>query len=215
MKYMNGKLIVFEGIDGSGKTTQCALLRDYLKEQHYQVLATREPGGTPVGEEVRRILLNPANVDLDHRTEAFLYAAARAQLVHGKIKPVLAAGELVLCDRFIDSTLAYQGYGRGLPVEFLQQINTLATQGLQPDLVLIFDLPVAASLTRIHKRSTGDRLEQETESFHNRVQQGYLAIARSQPHTHVILEATLPVQQLHQKVKLVVEEMLGAANYRS
>lgn len=201
---MVGKFIVFEGIDGSGKSTQLTLLREYLEQQGLAVMTTREPGGTPVGEKIRSILLDPQHSELHYRTEAFLYSSARSQLVTTEIEPALAAGKAVLCDRFVDSTLAYQGYGRGLPLNFLQSINQLATGGLEPDLVLIFDLSVEQGLKRVNKRSDTDRLEQEPLQFHQRVRQGYLTIAADQPQNHVVLDANLPIKMLHQSVLEVV-----------
>ncbi|MBM7855169.1 dTMP kinase [Desulfohalotomaculum tongense] len=208
---MTGKFIVFEGIDGSGKTTQIALLKEYLQQKGHRVISTREPGGTPVSEEVRAILLNPEHKDLHYRTEALLYAAARAQHVETLIKPALEQGAVVLCDRFVDSTLAYQGYGRGLSLDFLQQINNLATGGLQPHLVLIFDLTEKEGLSRVKRRSGGDRLEREPEQFHRLVRQGYLEISRRQPKNHLVLNASLPVEELQHRVRSAVEEILNAA----
>lgn len=208
---MDGKLIVFEGIDGSGKSTQLVLLRDFLRRRGWEVLVTREPGGTAVGEEIRRVLLDPQYSDLHYRAEAFLYAAARAQLVATTVEPALAQGKLVLCDRFVDSTLAYQGYGRGLSLDYLQTLNGLATAGLQPDKVLIFDLPVDQGLRRVGKRSASDRLEQEPQPFHQRVRQGYLALAAANPQTHIILDASLGVDALHQRVLVELEGLFNAS----
>lgn len=206
---MSGKFIVFEGIDGAGKSTQLNMLYQYLQQKGYNLLSTREPGGTQVGEEVRNILLDPNHGDLQSRTEAFLYAAARAQLVYQVIEPTLKEGKIVICDRFVDSTIAYQGYGRNIPRDFLHQINYLATGGLQPDLVLVFDLPVEEGLSRVNKRSSGDRLEQETQSFYQRVRQGYLEISQQQPHNHTIMDASLPVDKLQQQVRMVVEKVIN------
>jgi dTMP kinase len=207
---MVGKFIVFEGIDGSGKSTQLRLLRDYLMQQDLAVLTTREPGGTPVGEKIRDILLDPQHSDLHYRTEALLYSSARSQLITTQIEPALAAGKMVLCDRFVDSTLAYQGYGRGLPLSFLQSLNQLATGGLEPDLVLIFDLPVEQGLKRVNRRSGTDRLEQEPLQFHQRVRQGYLTIAADRPESHVVLDASMSIEVLHRSVLKVVGGLLNA-----
>lgn len=207
---MVGKFIVFEGIDGAGKSTQLTLLRDYLVQQGMDVLTTREPGGTPVGEQIRAILLDPRHNDLHYRTEAFLYCSARSQLVTTVIEPALLSGKIVLCDRFVDSTIAYQGYGRGLPIDFLQSINQLATGGLEPDLVLVFDLSVEQSLKRVHRRSDSDRLEQQPLQFHQRVRQGYLTMAADRPQNHVVLDASLPIEALHRSVVEVVEGLLSA-----
>lgn len=207
---MTGKFIVFEGIDGAGKSTQLSLLQRYLGDKGYDVVTTREPGGTLVGEEIRSILLNPRYKDLHYRTEAFLYSSARSQLVATKIKPALMSGKVVLCDRFVDSTLAYQGYGRQLSLDFLRQINRLATNGLEPDLVLIFDLLPEKGMQRVNKRSDGDRLENEPLQFHRRVRQGYLTLAEQQPSNHLILDASLTVEMLHQEVVKAIEGLLNA-----
>lgn len=206
---MTGRFIVFEGIDGAGKTTQFNLLKEYLQQQGVKVFAAREPGGTPVGEELRKILLNPQYGDLHYRTEALLYAAARAQLVYSKIIPALNEGKVVLCDRFVDSTIAYQGYGRGLSERFLEQINDLATGGLKPDLVLVFDLTVEQSLKRVNKRKNNDRLESEAQTFYRQVRKGYLEICRKYPENHLLLDASLTISELHQLVKEAVEGLLN------
>ena len=213
---MAGKLITFEGIDGSGKTTQLNLLKTYLQRQGINVLATREPGGTLVGEELRRILLNPANGNLHYRTEALLYASARAQLVHSVIIPALNQGSIVLCDRFVDSTAAYQGYGRGLSHQFIEQINDAATGGIKPDLVFVFDIDEEESIKRIKKRnknnrSKGDRLESEAHAFHRRVRYGYLEICKKYPENHLLLDASLPEENLHRIVVEAVEELIDAS----
>lgn len=213
---MAGRLITFEGIDGSGKTTQLNMLKAYLQRQGINVLTTREPGGTSIGEELRKILLNPANSDLHYRTEALLYASARAQLVHTVIIPALNEGSLVLCDRFVDSTIAYQGYGRGLSGQFIEQINDAATGGLKPDLVFVFDIQAEESIKRIKKRTKnncfkGDRLEGEALAFHRRVRDGYLEICKKYPDNHLLLDASLPEQNLHQIVIEAVEELIDAS----
>lgn len=205
---MNGKLVVLEGIDGCGKTTQCHLLKDYFMKKGYKTVYTREPGGTFIGEQIRNILLDAKNSNMCRASEVFLYAAARAQLVAEKIKPSLQKGELVICDRFVDSTLAYQGYGRGISLELLNQVNSFATNGLMPDLVIVLDLSVEESLKRLKKRSCGsDRLERENMLFYESVRKGYLDIARSK-NTHVVLDASLSIAELHERILSVVEERL-------
>ncbi|ACV61063.1 thymidylate kinase [Desulfofarcimen acetoxidans DSM 771] len=187
---MRGVFIVFEGIDGSGKTTQINILYKNLLQHNRiknqpagseYVLLTREPGGTATSELIRNILLNPANDKLCARTEALLYAAARAQHVEERIRPALSSGKIVICDRFIDSSLAYQGYGRGQDLSFLHNLNQLAAGGLKPDLTILLDLPVGAALKRLNNRQVSgiekDRLESEAVSFYERVREGYLKIA--------------------------------------
>ncbi|MTI82079.1 MAG: dTMP kinase [Firmicutes bacterium] len=207
---MEGKFIVFEGIDGSGKSTQLKLLEGYLQKNGFPVLTTREPGGTNISERIRDILLNPEFKDLHYRTEALLYASARAQHVEELIKPALEKGYIVLCDRFTDSTLAYQGCGRGLAVDFLKQLNELATGGLEPHLVLIFDIEEEVSLKRVYQRSSGDRLEQESKRFYRNVRKGYLEAARLNIQTHTVLDADKSIEQLQHKVRSLVGELLHA-----
>lgn len=180
--------IVFEGIDGVGKTTQIELLRANLAASGSRVLVTREPGGTRVGEIIREVLLNPAHREMTRETEALLYMAARAQFVSEVVKPALEAGKVVLSDRYTDSTLAYQGYGRGLNLTRLRQINHLATGGVRPVLTVLLDLPVDAALTRCAGHGP-DRLEQETRDFYQRVRQGYLELAAAEPDRYLVLSA--------------------------
>lgn len=175
-----GKLITFEGVDGAGKTTQVALVAVALERQGYSVLTTREPGGTRLSESVRRLLLDPQFSEMAPATEALLYAAARSQLVNEVILPALQAGQVVLCDRFVDSTLAYQGYGRGLGLDLLYTVNAFALADLGPFFTILFDLAPEQGLQRFETRES-DRLEQESASFHRRVRDGYLALAAAAP----------------------------------
>ncbi|MFZ5899272.1 MAG: dTMP kinase [Bacillota bacterium] len=184
---MRGLFIVFEGIDGAGKSTQLGLLSKTLQERSYPVLVTREPGGTRLGEAIRGLLLDPAYTQMAEQAEAFLYAAARAQCVREVIVPALDRGYYVLCDRYADSTLAYQGFGRGLDLEFLRRLNDLATGGVYPDLTVILDLDVDLA----EKRMTGvrDRMELEQKAFYHRVRQGYLELAAQRPQAYQVLDA--------------------------
>lgn len=208
---MKGKFIVFEGIDGSGKTTQLDLLKDYLAARGYPVLSTREPGGTRVGESIRRLLLDPQYGELVDWTEALLYAAARAQHVAQVIRPALEAGRIVLCDRFLDSSLAYQGYGRGLEVRLLEQINQPALAGVEPGLILLLDFNVEAGMDRINRSGRGaDRIEREKREFHRRVRQGYLALAGGDPGRYRVVEANRPAELVHRDVLGAVKEILDA-----
>jgi dTMP kinase len=176
-----GFFISFEGPEGGGKSTQVHRLAAALAEQGYVVWTTREPGGTRIGEMIRPILLGPRQqANLSAWTEALLFTAARAQLVEEVIRPRLQRGELVLCDRFSDSTLAYQGYGRGLELDVLQRLQAQATGGLAPNLTLLLDLPVETGLARIPRR-VQDRLDRETIAFHERVHAGYRAMAAAEP----------------------------------
>jgi len=209
-----GKFIVLEGIDGCGKTTQCKLLKEYLINKGYELIYTREPGGTLVGEQIRDILLDKKNSNMYPVSEAFLYAAARAQLVDEKIKPAINGGMLVICDRFVDSTLAYQGYGRGISIGLLEQINDIATGSLKPDLVIILDLDVETSNLRLRKKTADDRLEMENKAFYENVRRGYLEIARDKGN-YVVLDASLSIDELHKRILSVLEERLFESSNRA
>lgn len=201
--------IVFEGVDGSGKSTQLSLINKYLTEKNIPTYTTREPGGTPVGEKIRELLLDPNFSEIQSRTEALLYAAARAQLVAQVIRPQLEQGTVVLCDRYIDSTLAYQGYGRGMEIDFLASINHLGTGGLAPRLTILLDLPPEEGLTRSRKDRPADRLEKESLEFYRRVRGGYLELASKNPQNYLVLDAKLPVEELHRHICQAVGELAG------
>lgn len=186
-----GLLISFEGIDGAGKTTQIKALVRELKERGYAVTTLREPGGTEISERIRELLLDSRS-QINPVAEAMLYAAARAQLVQDVVEPLLAKGMIVLADRFIDSTIAYQGYGRGLSIEGLHQLNNLATGGLEPDLTILLDIPPENSHRQL---SLFDRIEQEGLEFQNRVRQGYLEMAGVLPRIKVI-DGNLPAENI-------------------
>ena len=178
-----GRFITFEGIDGSGKTTQMRLLVRRLQTQGRDVLEAVEPGGTAVGRQIRRILLDAANQDLRPTTELLLYFASRAQNVEQCIVPALAAGQIVVCDRFTDSTLAYQGYARGLGAETVLALDRIACRGLAPDLTLLIDLDLDTALARAHKRNAGGasdetRMDDQSREFHQKVRNAYLALAK-------------------------------------
>jgi len=208
---MKGQFIVFEGIDGSGKTTQLNLLAEDLRRRGFTVLDTREPGGTRVGEAIREILLNPAYSELAPRAEALLYAAARAQHVVQVILPALNKGEIVLCDRFIDSSLTYQGFGRGIGVNLLKRINEPATDGLVPDLTIILDSGIENGMERINQSGRDvDRIEREARTFHRKVRSGYLELAAREPCRYRVINANRPVGQVYADVLISVEEILNA-----
>lgn len=202
--------ITFEGIEGSGKTTQISRLATHLRSQGLEVVQTREPGGCRIADAIRGILLDSDNAGLVPTAELLLYAAARRQHVEEVIQPALAADQVVLCDRFTDATLAYQGYGRGLSLELIENLNSLAGAGLCPELTLLFELPVEIGLNRALRRienATGpaeDRFEQESLAFHERVRQGYLTLAERNPHRYRLLAAEAhPDQVFAQAVKIV------------
>src|ERR671923_621088 len=196
-----GFLIAFEGVEGAGKSTQLDLLRDELERRGHEVVVIREPGGTPVGERVREVLLDPA-VDLDARAEALLFAAARAQLVEQVIRPALERGAVVLCDRYLDSSLAYQGGGRGLGRGPVREVNRFATGGLLPDLVVLLDLDPADGLAR--RRGERDRIEVEDLAFHRRVRDAFRELAAADPGRFAVVDAAGPVDRVAAQVLAAV-----------
>lgn len=202
--------IVFEGVDGSGKSTQLSLLNQFLLARQLLTFTTREPGGTPVGERIRELLLDPSFSEMQERTEALLYAAARAQLVAQEIRPRLNQGIVVLCDRYVDSTLAYQGYGRGMDTDFLAQINKLATGDLSPQLTILLDIPPEEGLRRSRKVRPADRLEKESLEFYTKVREGYLELAKTNSSRYLVLDARKTTEELQQLICAAVEELIGA-----
>ncbi|GAB4574132.1 MAG: dTMP kinase [Anaerolineae bacterium] len=183
--------ITFEGPEGSGKTTQYSRTVAALQAAGYDVLATREPGGTPIAEQIREVLLNrPENTTMTPEAEALLFSAARAQHVRVVIRPALAAGRLVLCDRFYDSTLAYQGYGHGLDLAALRQITAFATGGLRPDLTIYLDCPPEIGLRRKQQQAEWNRLDGMALAFHQRVYAGFQALVQAEPERWVAVDAT-------------------------
>jgi len=207
--------VTFEGPEGSGKTTQIRFLHDALSKSGVPVLATREPGGTSVGDQIRKILLDGDNRDMVPVCELLLYWAARAQHVEEVIRPALGSRKLVLCDRYTDSTIAYQGFARGIDFGSLSDLDRIATQNLKPDLTLLFDLPVEVGLARAHGRMQGqtgaareDRFENEKLEFHRKVRDGFLELAKCEPGRFVVLDATLDHQVLHAQVLKIVSDAL-------
>jgi dTMP kinase len=189
--------VTFEGIEGSGKST---LLRRLADRVGPGVVVTREPGGTPIGRGIREVLLDPANRAMAGATELLLYFADRAQNLAEVVRPALAEGRLVLCDRHVESSLAYQGYGRGLPLDAIRQLALLATGGLRPDLIVLLDLPVEVGLARVRRRAVQDRLESEVVEFHARVRAGFLELASQEPSRWLCLDATRPEEAVSQKL---------------
>ncbi len=209
------RFITFEGIEGSGKSTQIRHLFEFLRGKGIEVLLTREPGGTPVGERVRGILLDPAMKEILPRAELFLYAAARIQHLEEVIQPAIAEGKVVLCDRFVDATVAYQGHGRGIPLAEVKVVNSLAALDVRPDLTLLLDLPVETGLARARDRNAADassatsRFEEEDLAFHARVREGYQAIAAADRARVKIIPADQTVERVARQIQTIVGRALG------
>ena len=184
-----GLFITFEGIEGSGKTSQSRILKEKLIKEGFSVIHTFEPGGTVLGEKIREILLDP-HMKIDPVSELLLYFAVRVQHVNEKIKPALEKGYIVICDRFHDSTIAYQGYGRGVSLKIINDLYDMFVDSIKPDLTILLDLPAEIGLERNEKANKRDRFELEDITFHNKVKQGYLEIARSDPERFFVIDAT-------------------------
>ena len=209
MKSKKGIFITFEGIDGSGKTTQIRMLEDFLVSLGFKTLVTREPGGTKIGDMIRDILLNPKNKINCARTETLLFQASRAELVSEVIIPGLKSVKIVICDRFFDSTIAYQGFARGLGAEEIHKMSMWATSGLEPDLTFLLSLYVARGEMRIDaQEKKRDRIEFERKEFKEKIQQGYLEIAKTYPSRFVVINATMPAQSIFRIVKENVMKIL-------
>jgi len=199
--------VAFEGGEGCGKSTQAKRLAAKLQRSGYSVTLTYEPGGTPLGEELRRSLKKARETDLAPEAELFLFAAARIQLTREVILPALAPDGVVVCDRFSDSTTAYQGYGRGLPLDLVARVNAIATQGLSPNLVVLLDMAPSVALQR--KKLPPDRFEFEGLAFHDRVRSGYLYLASREPDRWLVLDASQPEATIHKAVWSRVSAMLA------
>ena len=209
----NGLFITLEGVEGSGKTTQAALLGDWLRKEGRRVTVTHEPGGTRAGETIRAIFLDPA-VSLDVAAELLLVLADRAQHVREKLRPALAGGEIVISDRYSDSTTAYQGYGRGFNLKLLSELNRLASDAMAPDLTIVLDLPIETGLERTRARAKGtgrgsDRFEGEHAEFHRKVRTGFLAIAAAEPARVVVINADRPIAIVTDDIRRIVQELIA------
>ena len=206
-----GLFITFEGPEGSGKTTQIRRLADWLGDQGREVLTTREPGGTRIGEAIREVLLSPAHTEMCAEAEILLFSAARAQIVRETLQPHLARGGVVLCDRFADSTLAYQGYGRLLDLDTLRQITLFATGGLVPALTICLDLPVVEGLRRKQggDQAEWNRMERERLDFQERVRRGYLALAAAEPQRWFVLDALREIEVIQAEIRQRVAALLS------
>ena len=197
---MKGKLITFEGIEGSGKSTQVGLLSSKLREERYQIIAIREPGGTRIGEQIRDITHNRENVDLTAVTEAYLMTASRAQLVREMIKPALKEGKIVIADRFVDSGLAYQGYGRNLGLDLILELNKPALDGVFPDLTIFLDVTPQVGFSRRNGSDKIDRLDLQQKDFYDRVYRGYKEIIRKDRKRFMVIDSTKSIDE----VKIVI-----------
>lgn len=215
---MAGTFITFEGVDGSGKSTQLRLLAAALRALKCEVLTTREPGGTPVGLKLRAALLD-AHEEVDPLTELLVFAADRAQHVRRVLRPALAAGQIVISDRYADATVAYQGAGRGFAPELISQIVELATEGLKPDLTLLFDLAIEESGARTRRRSEGkhksegDRLDSENVEFHARVREAYLSLAAREPERFQVVQSNGAVEETQLQVRRIVMPFLESRGH--
>ncbi|MDD3419948.1 MAG: dTMP kinase [Candidatus Gastranaerophilales bacterium] len=203
-----GLFITLEGADGSGKTTQMERIIEYFQKNNLPYLVTKEPGGVGVGEKIREILLNHKG-PVSSRCEMFLYLADRAQNIDVIVQPAIAEGKMVLCDRHADSTVAYQGYARGLDVEQINMLNNIATAGRKPDLTLLFDVETSVAMQRVGNRAEKDRLESEGAVFHAKVRQGYLAIAQKEPERIKIVDANLSVEEVWTQVKRILDSEIN------
>ena len=192
--------ITFEGPDGSGKTTQARMLAEHLESRGYPVLCTREPGGTEISEQVRQVILSTHNKSMRNETEVLLYSAARAQIVAELIRPALAQGKLVICDRYYDSTFAYQGYGLGVDLNLLRAITQFATGGLVPDLTFYVDVPVELGLARRHRGET-NRLDLKNVEYHTRVRNGYLELVKAEPTRFIVIDGSGSVEQVQEQIR--------------
>ncbi len=205
-----GKFITFEGPEGSGKTTQIELLKQYLSKKGNSVITTREPGGERIAEKIRRILLSP-QFSIEPVTELFLYAASRVQHVEKVIRPAIQKGKVVLCDRFADATMAYQSYGRKIPKEVVKAINKLATSGLKPDITILLDIDPDTGLKRARNvkgfyKGSVDRIERESLAFHRRVRQGYLKLAKAEPERIKVVKVRGKIKDTQARIREIVED---------
>ncbi|HXM17294.1 MAG TPA: dTMP kinase [Candidatus Tumulicola sp.] len=200
----SGLFVTFEGIEGAGKSTQVKLLHEYLAQTTIPFIFTREPGGTPLGEKLRELLIDPLG-QISPEAETLLLSSSRAELVDKVIEPALAEGRLVVCDRFWDATLAYQGFGRGIPVDTIMRITRFAARGLAPDVTFLLNISTELSRERLHIRpGFGDRMERESTEFHSRVAEGYRKVAVAEGGRFIVLEGSLPADEIASQVREVV-----------
>ncbi len=204
---MKGKFITFEGSECCGKSTQSRLLYEYLQAKGYKVIFLREPGGTKVSEKIRQILLDTENKSLTSETELLLYMASRSQTVSEVIKPALEGGQIVVCDRFLDSTIVYQGYGLGMDIKLIKSLGNFVTAGIKPDLTILLDLPLEEALNGIHREK--DRIENRSLEYHRKVKNGYLKLARQEPKRIKIIKLADDKNETQRKVRCLVDNLLA------
>lgn len=205
---MTGIFITFEGPDGSGKTTQIKLLEQYFSEKGYDILITREPGGTEISEQIRSVILDRNNTKMDKITEALLYAASRAQHVAEVIKPALLEGKAIICDRFVDSSIVYQGIGRNLGIDLVKGINDMATQGIEPDITFLLKISPDKALNRKFSSDECNRLDMEKLEFHNEVYKGYLKLEKLYPKRIIGIDATMSIEEIWGEIINIVSNKL-------
>ncbi len=215
-----GYFIVFEGIEGCGKTTQIALLGDALKKRGMPVIVTREPGGTPIGDEIRKILLHAQHADIAPETELLLYTASRVQHLRQLIMPALNAGTIVLCDRFFDATTAYQGYGEGVDLALIEELRKMFVSNFVPDLTILLDCPAECGLARSRQRikregkeTAEGRFEEKHVTFHERVRNGYLELVQKNPERFFVVNGEQPVTAVHEAICTAVNQRLRIQGY--
>ncbi len=203
---LKGKFITLEGSEGSGKSTQSALILDYLKSKNLPVMLLREPGGVKISEKIREMLLDVHHKAMGDECETLLYMAARAQLVKEVLKPALDKGQIVLCDRFLDSTIAYQGWGNGVDVDAIESMGKFAVGKIKPDLTLLFDIDPQQGLSRTNAKK--DRIELRSLQYHARVRQGYLALAKKEPERIKVIRVDAPKEEIFERVKTYIDKVL-------
>jgi len=206
MDLVSGKFITFEGSEGSGKSTQAALVLEYLKSKKVPVVLLREPGGVKISESIRKLLLDLNSAGMGDECETLLYMAARAQMVKEVLEPQLKAGKIILCDRFLDSTIAYQGFGNGIDIKTIEQLGLFATKGLVPDLTILFDIQPEKGLSRAGDKK--DRIESRSLDYHKRVRNGYLELSKQYPARIKVIKVDAGVEDISKKVKPYIDALL-------
>lgn len=204
---MNGKFITFEGSEGSGKSTQAALVLEYLKSKKLPALLLREPGGVKISENIRKLLLDVNNTGMGDECETLLYMAARAQMVKEVLEPQLKSSKIILCDRFLDSTIAYQGYGNGIDIKMIEQLGMFATKGLVPDLTILFDISPEKGLSRAGTKK--DRIESRSLEYHKRVRNGYLDLSKQYPQRIKLIKVDADKEEIFKRVKAHIDALIG------